>query len=395
MLMKYLIALIILAIPTYLIRFDIGGIPTTFLELLIYAVFLYSVIKIGFCQSIKANKNFLLPIGLLLLAVVISIFVALEKSVALGQFKAYFVDPLLVFYLMVCCLEKKDLPLLVVALSGSGLVVSGYSIYQKMIGNITSDGRVIGIFGYSPNYVALFLVPIIVMQIACSLQLFKAKRILLFVICNLSFVISLYALYLSGSRGGLLAVFGGLIFYCIVSIWSKIKTKIGLKIGLALLIIALITGAWLTFKPNFTVTSGRTSTSNNIRYQIWQTSWELAVDKPILGVGLGNFQNSFNDLTKNRVNYPEFITPLALTPHNVFLMFYLTTGLLGIVAFIWLLYIFFKWGFVNQKDITSRVLMAMMVALLLHGLVDASYFKNDLALLFWIIYGSMIISQER
>ena len=30
--------------------------------------------------------------------------------------------------------------------------------------------------------------------------------------------------------------------------------------------------------------------------------------------------------------------------------------------------------------------MASMAALLVHGLVDVPYFKNDLALLFWIIY---------
>ena len=39
----------------------------------------------------------------------------------------------------------------------------------------------------------------------------------------------------------------------------------------------------------------------------------------------------------------------------------------------------------------STVLMASMIALLVHGLVDVPYFKNDLAVLFWLLIGMMIV----
>ena len=41
--MTYLIFLILLLLPTYLIRFSVFGIPTTFLEILIYLVFVYGL----------------------------------------------------------------------------------------------------------------------------------------------------------------------------------------------------------------------------------------------------------------------------------------------------------------------------------------------------------------
>ena len=35
-----------------------------------------------------------------------------------------------------------------------------------------------------------------------------------------------------------------------------------------------------------------------------------------------------------------------------------------------------------------------MTVLLIHGLVDVPYFKNDLAVLFWIIIGLIIINKK-
>ncbi len=34
--------------------------------------------------------------------------------------------------------------------------------------------------------------------------------------------------------------------------------------------------------------------------------------------------------------------------------------------------------------------MAAMVVIVIHGLVDTPYFKNDLAILFWLIIGLLI-----
>jgi O-antigen ligase len=102
-------------------------------------------------------------------------------------------------------------------------------------------------------------------------------------------------------------------------------------------------------------------------------------------VGLANYQNSFTELTKDRVNF-DYIAPVALTPHNIFLTFYLTTGLLGFVAFIWLLVIFFQ-NVIAKRAEFSPALVAVMASILAYGLVDTPYFKNDLSLIFWIVWG--------
>ena len=392
--MKYLIGLIALLLPTYLIRFTIGGVPTTVLEVLIFLVFIYGFVNLAYCQWLKTKRKFWLPVGLLIFSLIISFYVAPDKMAALGQIKAYFIDPLLIVWLIVCYLEIEDFIWIFYGLAGSGLFVSIHTIVQKIMGNVTADGRVIGIFGYSPNYLALYLAPIAVLILTYSLQLtisnFK-KNIIPIVVSWCLSVVSLLAIYFSGSRSGLLAVAGGLAFYLILTLWGTIRKRLIYKIALLGLILLAIVGLWFVFRPNFQASSGRVATSNNLRWQIWGTSLELGAKHPILGVGLANFQNAFGNFTKDRGNFPEYITPQALTPHNIFLMFWITDSLIGLIAFIWLLIVFYLIGLKELQNSWSKILLSAMTVIILQGLVDTPYFKNDLAVLFWLFFAGVII----
>lgn len=399
--MKYLIALVILALPAYLVRFTIGGIPTTLLEIIIYVVFIIGLSQMGYCQWGKIKNPILRPIGLLLAAAVISVYISPEKTAALGQIKAFFIDPLLVFYLMLCYLKKEDFPLIFGALAASSLAVAGHTIIQKFSGQVTPDGRVIGLFGYTPNYTAFFLAPITVLLTAYGLHLtaskIKINKIwLLAVSCLL--LANLLAVYLSGSRAGLLAMASGMVCYFMIYFRDFIKARPKLKIALVILTILAAVGAGYAFRPNFALSpeqGKRITSSNNIRWQIWQTSWELGQKSPIFGVGLSNFQEAFAQLTQNRVNFPEYITPMALTPHNLFLMFWLSTGLLGLLAFIWLLVWFYRTGLKLLSEPLAPILLATMTVIVIQGIVDTPYFKNDLTVFFWLILGLMILLNRK
>jgi len=78
--------------------------------------------------------------------------------------------------------------------------------------------------------------------------------------------------------------------------------------------------------------------------------------------------------------YPEWAVP---QPHNIFLAFWLQTGLIGLVGFIWLIIIII---FLNYKPkILSFILLYAIIYILIHGLVDTTYWKNDLSVIFWVI----------
>jgi len=388
--MKYLIALIGLSLPAYLLRFELSGIPTTALEILIYLVFILGLINIRKAQ--KFDSKLWWPIGLWLLSALVAVCIAPDKRVALGQFKAFFLDPIMVFWLVVSFIKIKDLVWVIGGLFGSAMIVSVHALWQKITGALTPDGRVVGIFGYSPNYLALFFAPVIVWQIVHILSL-KKKTALLVVSYSLLILINIAALYFSGSRGGSLALAGGLAAYLVLTYWEAIKKKVWLKIIIGLVIAGSLTAAGWILRPDFSLSpnsGSRTVSSNNIRWQIWGASLELGQLQPVLGVGLGNFQNAFTELTRDRANFPEYISPWALTPHNWFLNIWLVLGIPGLIAFIWLIVIFFRLGQKNPNPL-AKILMATMVAMILQGLVDTPYFKNDLSVIFWLLFGFMLL----
>lgn len=394
--MKYLIALIFVLLPAYLIRFNIAGIPTTLLELYIYLIFIIGFARLGYSQWRRLPDCFWLPTIILVLAAAIGVIVSSDKLVALGQFKAFFIDPVLVLFLVISYFRKEDLWLFVSGLGLSSLFVSTHAIYQKIIGQVASDGRIVGIFGYNPNYLAFYLAPISAMILIWLLinfnKYWQSKKYLILIISVVILFSNFIAIILSESRGGVLAFVGGLtvsaIFYY-RAFFKKLWAKTILILIAALVLVSLV---WF-FKPNFSLSpenGGRVTSSNNIRYEIWKTSVELIDKYPVFGLGLGNFQDTFTEYTKNRVNFPEFISPLALSPHNILLAFYLNTGLLGLIAFVFLLVCFFKKLFKQNQELKMVVISGMLV-ILIHGLVDTPYFKNDLSILFWGLIAFMII----
>ncbi|MCL5406898.1 MAG: O-antigen ligase family protein [Patescibacteria group bacterium] len=388
--MIYLISLILLLLPTYLIRFSIFNIPTTFLEILIYIIFIYGLFRARKTGFRAISLKIILPIVLLIIALTISTVVSPDKRAALGEFKGFFIDPILVFWLIFQFVKEKDLPKVFWSLIFSGTFVAVHTIIQKLLGNTTSDGRVIGIFGYSPNFVALFLAPITVLVAAYGFQFMIQKRWFLSISAWLLVILNFIAIYFSGSRGGILAIAAGLGIYVILNFWSWIKTRLSAQIMIGILIIMAIYTSWILFRPDFTVTQtsgGRVATSNNLRWQIWETSLEMIKNHPILGVGLGNFQNAFSELTKNRGNFPEYITPQAATPHNIFLMFYLATGILGLVAFLWLLVLFFREGLKKLNSKSVVIMLAVLFSIIAYGLIESSIWKNDLSIIFWTMGG--------
>ncbi len=360
---KILIKLIILALPFYFIRFSIGPIPTTLFEVLVYVVFL--ILLFGKKISWPKNSKIITPALIFVGAGLLGAFVDPNLADGLGLWKAFFFDGFLIFLMIVSSREEEDYaPILFY----SGVLVSLLCLLIFYVSGGTTDGRILDLDRLSPNYLAMFLTPLL----AIGMYEVYRKRTLANIIG--SFVIA-FALVLTQSRGALVGLAGALIgaIYFYLS-----KRKVSYKNWALLgMIVVFIVGGYLVFKPDWS-DHARKSTSSNIRYYIWTTSLEVIGKSPVLGVGISNYQNYFSTMTSDRVNYPEFISPQALTAHNIYLQFLATTGLVGLIAFIYLL--------IKSKFIRKNGAIGLAIfALLAYGLVDTPFFRNDLAALFWIL----------
>lgn len=153
--------------------------------------------------------------------------------------------------------------------------------------------------------------------------------------------------------------------------------------------------------------------SGQVRKIQWAETWEMLKDKRIVsGAGLANYQEAVAPFHKegfffNKNNDPEFHRktvfneeyrksvwqPLEiyLYPHNIFLNFWTELGLAGLILFIWIIGKYFKNGLeliagkISESDYFIAGLSGAMLVVVVHGLVDVPYFKNDLAVMFWIM----------
>lgn len=389
----YAAGLTIILLPTYLFRSQIGWLPFTFLELCILVTFigwLINRIK-NYELGIKNRKSYFLnyhwPIALILLASTIALFLSPDLRAAAGIWKAYFIEPILFFVVLKNLLKSEnDKKIILWSLGISTLVISLLAIFQKFTGfGIYEPGwtgaenrRVTSLFS-SPNAIGLFLGPIIVIYLGWLIS--ELKNLKTTILKLLIIIPSLLAILFTFSQGTWLGLAAALIFILFFG-WSK---KVTTSVVITLIILTLILP--MTRQIILPLITFQDAAGQN-RLALAKISWDYLSTSPknfIFGSGIGGFAQ-----IQNQARDPLKMEAL-LYPHNIFLNFWLEIGLLGLLAFIWLMIKFFQAGFKNYKlktknyNLITLGLTAAMVAIIIHGLVDVPYFKNDLAILFWLI----------
>jgi O-antigen ligase len=117
------------------------------------------------------------------------------------------------------------------------------------------------------------------------------------------------------------------------------------------------------------------------RFSLWQTGWKGIKESPITGLGLIGFSRQWETLNID----PGLATATHNFPHNIFLDLWVETGIVGLIGFIGLISLYTYRGLKNRQNILALGTSLFLIALVFSGLVDNPYFKNDLALVFWLI----------
>jgi len=434
---------LIAALPAYLLRFSVAGLPLTWLEVMIlisFAVWFFRDALPNLSgwiknRSVRQNYPFSWEMVLLLVISFISAGVAGFHADALGIWKAYFFEPLLVFILIFnVCKTKKDLWKIIWALLISAAAVALFALFQKITGlyidNPTwvpaATRRVVSFFGY-PNAVGLYLAPLIMVFFGwfCALCQKSPKDKMGQKIALASvIVISLLAIYFAQSYGALVAVAAGaIVFGLLAGKKSRLATIILIILAALTLFFAGSRDAALIDKLSLQSLSGK------IREQQWKETLDMLSGTRLLtGAGLDNYQTAVAPYHQagiffNRDKIANFDavtwasstlrakywqpTEIYLYPHDIFLNFWSELGLAGLLLFLWLIGKYL-WTCLRLSVALGRArnpeqylvlgLLAAMVAIFIQGLVDVPYFKNDLSVMFWILLalvGALDLSYRR
>ncbi len=392
------VALVAALAPTYLIKSSISFIPTTFLELAIYVLILVEIIKYLFNKKFPDQelvikfKPLFWPIIIWLAVALLAVLFSSDLRLSLGVWKGWFVDPILfLFILLINIKNSTDWLRTAIGLFVSASFISSFGLLEYSLGQgLRSDGLLNSV--YEPaNYVAMFTIPIIFLGITLALLTQDKKIKYLY---WLLLLVNILALYYTKSYGGYLALVVGLLFYLIMYSRQSIKARKYLLVSGMILIflVSAVVSSQAKFQ-NYFKSSGRTSIST--RQQIWWTSILLIKEKTLWGWGLGNFQESYRSRVKQI--YPKPLEWNVVKAHNLYLNLWIEMGILGLLAFLYLIIKIFSIlrseleTEIKERKLFIASLISALVAILVHGLVDTPYFKNDLSLVFFIFAGLILL----
>lgn len=409
--LEWAIYAVIVALPAYLIRFELFYIPMTLLEgmiLIVFATWLIQRIKIKELRLKNLGNNFIIPIGLFFIAATISVFVSSDVRAALGIWKAYIIEPILFFIVILSTIKtQKQTVQLFWAIAAAIIIPGLLAIYQKFTGafipnELWADAatrRVTSVYGY-PNAIGLFFAPVLTGAIAMIVhkiaELFrkrlpekeKEKLVIKLSLFSIIALIAGLGILFAQSKGAVLGVLIGILFYALF--WKGNR----LIFGAVLIVLAL---AAIT-QPSLRTLVGEAQVAGGgsleVRTAQWQETWQMLKTRPLQGAGLAGYQTRIMPFHTN--DHIE----IFLYPHQIMLNFWSEMGLLGLIAFIWIVVLFFVYthDVYQQTEPEQRhlpkAIAGGMVTILAHGLVDVPYFKNDLAVMFWLMIAIMIIFDQ-
>lgn len=248
-----------------------------------------------------------------------------------------------------------------------------------------TQGAVLFAETVNPNVLAGALVLLLPLYTALLLQshrlLYRWLRITLMVL----WPILIGVLFITQSRGALLAAI--LATLIVVSLcYAKL-------VWFMPVLLSLLVGATLWIGPRPLLEALVMSSAfggMDGRIEIWNRALYALHDFPFTGIGIGTFNKVIPLL------YPYFLwTPAQEIPHahNLLLQVGIDLGLIGLIAQValwinlfWMLFTLLR----RHTDSAVRVLAAgafgSLIAMLLHGLVDAVTWGNKLAFLPWWLY---------
>lgn len=380
---KILIFATIFLIPTYLIRFSVFNIPTNLLEILIYLTFvLYFLEKptINWKELYENNKVYLFPITLIFIGLVSSTLINQNYREGFGIIKGWFFDPLLFCFILINKIKtEKEIQNILKTFYFSAFAVSLIALEYFFYGHLAYDGRLQAFYS-SPNYLAMFLA----LSVFIGIYLIKTsepiKGTKKYTLPTTLFLI-LFIIFFTYSYATWISIITSLL---IISFITKSISKKFILFSVLLIFLAFLTQ--INNQKFKDILSDRSSLSS--RTMIWKSSALMIKNNFVFGISPGNFQNKYLEYQKYFPPYLEWAVP---QPHNLYLAFWLQSGIIGLMGFIGLIYFWLKKIIKeilnNQKNsLVLAVSLGIILYILLHGIFDTTYWKNDFSLIFWIIF---------
>lgn len=226
---------------------------------------------------------------------------------------------------------------------------------------------------FSPNLLAGYLIAIILICLSVTIQKRKKKDGLFF-LSAFCLLVSSFTLFFTKSVGGWLVF---IIIFSLFLLLGKLLDKKSVLITLFL--IALFSGI-VANRELKEVRFKKPLFSLDKRISYWKETAKIIGQHPLMGVGPGNFS-----LKETRA------------AHNSYLQIWAEMGILGLLSWLMIVFVFIKSGIKNLYSGNSYYSLGILMSglfFLTHNLIDFSFFISQSAFLFWIVLGLTIRDED-
>ncbi len=395
---EWAVLALLVGLQAYGIRAQILGMPTTLLEFGIYVVAIVSVWQ-GDWRGVRPRTLierygwWLAPPLLWLGAAVIGTIVAPDVRTAAGILKGWMFDPLVLGLMVLRCAERaadgeRWWRNVTAALLAGAVLTTLHGFWQtasQELARLQSGWD-------SPNVLAMYLVPPLVMTLAQFLQpAFRSGERRRIWAWGLGALVVTAGVVRTGSYGAWLALFAALAV-AVLWQWKGATVHWRRAVGAGLVLVGLI-GPWAVVRYGAWPTGSHRNetygiTSGDVRFVLWSKAVSEIARRPIFGQGLGQWQGEFVCWARSEgllsIRNPGLaieLTHASLFPHQLWLTTWLSLGLLGVLALAGAVVLVF-----SIAGSAAAVPAAALTAILVHGMVDTPAFKNDLAVLLWAAF---------
>ena len=256
---------------------------------------------------------------------------------------------------------------------------------------------------YNPNLLCGYLIVGLSSIFTVGFWAFLGKHKKTFICALTSLLLTLWAIFQTGSRGGYVGAFAALIVtFLLINIiskdyFSKTAQKLWKKLCVGVMTLGGLAIAFCPaiLKRILSIFILRGDSSTSFRMNVYNSTWQMFFDNWFSGVGVGNetFRNMYG---------LYMITGFdALSAYSIYLEILVESGIFAFLAILIFFIMLIKSSIkfikgdyqIEQKIIIISVLV-MITGVFVHGFVDTVFFRPQLQFLFWTNIAIMSVILE-
>lgn len=233
------------------------------------------------------------------------------------------------------------------------------------------SGRIVSSYG-NPNMAGAWFASAVFIALYLMSTTSSKKQKNIYIICS---AVIFIAFLLTESSGAFVAFIVALICYYVLKNMQDKRKLIILALSIVTISVMFLL---LQRKGDATGIVNEVNNSFVSRYDIWTGSLKMISEKPLMGWGTLATLEHGREFFSHNGN--------SIHSHNIYLTFFVSTGIIGLAMYLYIKYKLFKdlFNLYKKKEPLLPLLVALNILVIVQGLVDCSLYAPQLGMLFMV-----------